>query len=114
MLHWMLKLICDLSPLCSECLTACTHSLNPQVLKEIGPSYAACLMLEMKQKKLEEEELHKRKHTRHSEAYCKNNNNNDNSNSNNDSKPVKPTMEQHAQTLPPPSSQSSLKEITFQ
>lgn len=68
MLHWMLKLICDLSPLCSDCLTACTHSLNPQVLKEIGPSYAACLMHEMKQKKRDEEERRKRKHTRHSEC----------------------------------------------
>ncbi|KAH9420297.1 Nuclear receptor sub 3, group C, member 2 [Dermatophagoides pteronyssinus] len=51
MLLWMLKLIRQLSPLCSECLTACTHSLNPAVLKKIGPNYAQCLMMEEKQKK---------------------------------------------------------------
>lgn len=50
MLLWMLKLIRQLSPLCSECLTACTHSLNPAVLKKIGPNYAQCLMMEEKQK----------------------------------------------------------------
>ncbi|KAH9517546.1 mineralocorticoid receptor [Dermatophagoides farinae] len=51
MLLWMLKLIRQLSPLCSECLTACTHSLNPAVLKKIGPNYAQCLMMEEKQLK---------------------------------------------------------------
>lgn len=51
MLLWMLKLIRKLTPICSECLTACTHSLNPAVLKKIGPNYAQCLMMEEKQKK---------------------------------------------------------------
>ncbi|KAI2798515.1 hypothetical protein BLOT_012797 [Blomia tropicalis] len=49
-LHWMLKLIDELKPLCSDCFTACTHSLEPKILREIGPNYAACLMREMKQK----------------------------------------------------------------
>ncbi|KAF7487690.1 Mineralocorticoid receptor [Sarcoptes scabiei] len=49
MLLWMLKLIRQLSPLCSDCLTACTHSLNPAVLQKIGPNYAECLMMEQKQ-----------------------------------------------------------------
>lgn len=56
MLNWMLKLISELSPLCSECLTACTHSLNPQVLRKIGPNYAACLLSELQQKQLQQTE----------------------------------------------------------
>lgn len=50
-LHLTLKLVDDqLTPLCSECLTACTHSLNPQLLQKIGPNYAACLVSENEQK----------------------------------------------------------------
>lgn len=64
----MLQLIEDLEPLSSDCLTACTHSLNPRILERIGPNYAACLQLEIQQKKEDEEHRKRRKHSRHSES----------------------------------------------
>lgn len=63
MLDWTLRKIKDeLASLCSECLTACTHSLNPQLLEKIGPNYAACLHLEQQEKKEEEEHRQRHRH----------------------------------------------------
>lgn len=54
MVDWIMRQITDeLASLCRECLTACTHSLNLQLLEKIGPSYAACLMLEQEENKHE-------------------------------------------------------------